>query len=69
MLYSIKIPYGKTNLSYQFSDDQVFNQILPNENCVSKKQEVEFIENSLRSCIGLDEKELLIAPIYAFQLL
>ena len=58
MLNRIKIPYGKTYLTYKFSDDQVFNQILPNENRVSKKQEVEFIENSLRSCIGLDEKEL-----------
>jgi nickel-dependent lactate racemase len=54
----INIPYGNTHLTYKFSDDRIFDQILPNDNLVSRKQEFEIIENSLQNCIGFEENKL-----------
>jgi len=62
MLKIINIPYGNKCLTYKFSNDQIFDQILPKENSVSQKEEVGIITKSLKSCIGVDEKKLFNHP-------
>ncbi len=52
----IKIPYGNDFLSYEFSNEYSFDQILPNENIVARKQELETIKNALNNCIGNKEQ-------------
>ena len=58
----IKIPYGKDFLSYEFNNEYSFDQILPNENIVSRKQGQEIILKALSNCIGKDEKMLFSDP-------
>ena len=55
----IKIPYGNNLLSYEFSDTYSFEQILPNENIVTRNHELEIIKNALNNYIGIN-KQLFI---------
>ena len=58
----IKIPYGNDFLSYEFSNEYSFDQILPNEKIITKKQEREIILKALNFCIGIEEKLLFTDP-------
>jgi len=59
MQNKIDLPYGKKHLQISFSDDQVFDQILPVESLVSRKQEINIIEDSLTNCIDIEDGKLL----------
>jgi nickel-dependent lactate racemase len=58
----IKIPYGNDFLSYDFNDTYSFDLILPNENNVTRKQEVGIIKNAFNNCVGEDIEKLFNDP-------
>ncbi len=62
MINRIKIPYANDFLSYEFSDEQSFDLILPKENIVTGEQELEFMINALSNCMGKDENKLFLDP-------